>query len=278
MSDNSLYFYKTFASFLEFIDLDLSSSTPDSLLKEVFTLHKYSQNKTPILQNSIVVARDQDNVIGKEGTIYWNLPKDMQNFKQDTLHSIAIMGRVTFMSLPKIKGFIKPLVKRFNVVISRYPELYYDNRLENVQFCNNLLFVKSLNQAHIFAILLSLSDDRLNDVFDRLVDLKFNFDPQAFKDLLKTIKSSLELKENFITTIGGAEIYKLSLDKDKTLIPVTDILLTEVNFMTKPSPDSKYFTYSLEDYYEVLEDRFLFNGQNEPNFALCIKRHLKLKI
>lgn len=68
-----------------------------------------------MLTISIIVACDPNYLIGTEDNkIPWNLPKDLEFFKQTTLNSPIIMGRKTWDSLPR-----KPLPKRFNFVVSR---------------------------------------------------------------------------------------------------------------------------------------------------------------
>lgn len=51
-------------------------------------------------------------VIGKDGTMPWNLPEDLKLFKRHTLGNIVIMGRRTFESIGR------PLPKRINMVVS----------------------------------------------------------------------------------------------------------------------------------------------------------------
>jgi len=51
--------------------------------------------------------------IGKTGGIPWNIPDDMQWFREYTKDSVIIMGRKTWESLPK-----KPLPGRVNIVLT----------------------------------------------------------------------------------------------------------------------------------------------------------------
>lgn len=41
-------------------------------------------------------AEDEEGVIGRDGRLPWYLPKELQHFKQTTLHQAILMGRVTF--------------------------------------------------------------------------------------------------------------------------------------------------------------------------------------
>ncbi len=66
---------------------------------------------------SAIVAKSQNNVIGKGNQIPWYLPADLRYFKKTTLHHHVIMGRKTFESIGR------PLPKRTNVVITR--DIYF---------------------------------------------------------------------------------------------------------------------------------------------------------
>lgn len=61
-----------------------------------------------------IVAVTQDGVIGKDGSIPWKNSEDMRFFKVMTTGTDVIMGKTTYLSLPK-----KPLPRRNNIVMSR---------------------------------------------------------------------------------------------------------------------------------------------------------------
>src|SRR5450755_345984 len=65
---------------------------------------------------SIIVAASENNAIGKNNQMLWNLPEDMRFFKNTTWGLPLIMGRKTYEALGN-----KPLAGRFNIVISRQP-------------------------------------------------------------------------------------------------------------------------------------------------------------
>ena len=69
---------------------------------------------------SMIVAAGENNVIGRNNDLPWNLPKDMRYFKQTTSDHPVIMGRKTLDSLKK------PLPNRTNIVITRSAELPYE--------------------------------------------------------------------------------------------------------------------------------------------------------
>ena len=49
---------------------------------------------------TIVIARAQNGVIGRDGKLPWHLPDDLKRFKALTMGSVMVMGRKTFESLP----------------------------------------------------------------------------------------------------------------------------------------------------------------------------------
>jgi dihydrofolate reductase len=61
---------------------------------------------------SLIVAIDNNNVIGKDNNIPWRLPADQAYFKKVTMGHIVIMGRKTYESMGK------PLPGRTNWIIT----------------------------------------------------------------------------------------------------------------------------------------------------------------
>ena len=62
---------------------------------------------------SMIVAADENNVIGKDNQLIWHLPDDLKFFKRMTSGHAIIMGRNTYESVGK------PLPKRTNIIITR---------------------------------------------------------------------------------------------------------------------------------------------------------------
>jgi len=62
---------------------------------------------------SIIVAMDDNQLIGKDNTLPWNLPADLDYFKRTTTGKTVLMGRKTYESIGR------PLPNRRNVIISR---------------------------------------------------------------------------------------------------------------------------------------------------------------
>ena len=62
---------------------------------------------------SLLVAADENNVIGKDNQLPWHLPNDLKYFKNQTWGMPILMGRKTFESIGK------PLQGRKSIVITR---------------------------------------------------------------------------------------------------------------------------------------------------------------
>jgi dihydrofolate reductase len=62
---------------------------------------------------SLIVAKSNNNVIGKNNQLIWHLPADLKHFKTITMGHTVVMGRKTYESM------MKPLPGRTNVVITR---------------------------------------------------------------------------------------------------------------------------------------------------------------
>lgn len=65
---------------------------------------------------SLIVAMDENRLIGNDNQLPWRLPADLAFFKRTTMGKPIIMGRKTFDSIGR------PLPGRRNIVITRDPE------------------------------------------------------------------------------------------------------------------------------------------------------------
>ena len=62
---------------------------------------------------NFIVAVSEDYAIGNNNKLLFNLPTDLKYFKEKTLNKVVVMGKNTYMSLPK-----RPLKNRINIVLS----------------------------------------------------------------------------------------------------------------------------------------------------------------
>jgi dihydrofolate reductase len=106
---------------------------------------------------TLVVARAQNGVIGRDGKLPWHLPADLKRFKELTMGSVMVMGRKTFESLPGI------LPGRRHVVVTRDP--YW--RADGVQVAHDIEEALTLARgepvsviggAEIFELFMPLAD------------------------------------------------------------------------------------------------------------------------
>lgn len=51
---------------------------------------------------TLIVAVGKNNEIGKNNSLLWHIPEDLQFFKEKTLNKTIVMGSNTFYSLPKV--------------------------------------------------------------------------------------------------------------------------------------------------------------------------------
>ena len=65
---------------------------------------------------SLIVAKSENDVIGRDNDLPWRLKEDLQNFKKLTMGHHILMGRKTFESIGK------PLPGRVSLVVSGTPK------------------------------------------------------------------------------------------------------------------------------------------------------------
>jgi len=93
---------------------------------------------------SLIVAFDEQRLIGNNNKLPWHLPADLKNFKQITMGHYMIMGRKTFDSIGK------PLPGRTSIIITRKK----DFKIEGCIVVNTLneALIKSEDQQEVFII------------------------------------------------------------------------------------------------------------------------------
>jgi dihydrofolate reductase len=107
---------------------------------------------------SIIVAIAENNAIGKNNQLLWNLPIDLKHFKTITSGHTVIMGRKTYDSVGK------PLPNRRNIVITRDANLKIEGAevvgglQQALDSCNPKEEVFILGGAEIYKQALSLTD------------------------------------------------------------------------------------------------------------------------
>ena len=108
----------------------------------------------------IIVAVAKNNVIGRDGTLPWHLPSDLQHFKRTTMGYPLIMGRKTYESIGR------PLPGRDNVVLTRDPQL---------ELPEEKVFI--IGGADIFKLAMPITDTIIYTALEREVEGDVYLDP-----------------------------------------------------------------------------------------------------
>ncbi len=130
---------------------------------------------------ALIAAIASNRVIGRAGTLPWNIPGDLKRFKRLTTGKAVLMGRTTYVSLGK------PLSNRRNVVVSSHAipgvESYrgVEQALEALK-AEEVVFV--IGGARLYAALLERADELYFTLVERTVEGDTFFPP--YEHLLKT--------------------------------------------------------------------------------------------
>jgi dihydrofolate reductase len=95
---------------------------------------------------SFVVAAANNNVIGKDNQLVWNLPNDMKFFKNITWGMPVVMGRKSFDSLGKA------LPGRKNIVLTRQEGWKAPNTVTVKTFDEAIALVKEMDVKEMMVI------------------------------------------------------------------------------------------------------------------------------
>lgn len=136
---------------------------------------------------SILVAHDQQRVIGYKNALPWHIPNDLKHVKQLSTGHTLVMGRKTFESIGK------PLPNRKNVVLTRDKNFKPDG----VEVIHTIDDIYNL-EGHVFIFggqtLFDVMIDKVDDMYITVVDGKHQgdtfFPPYTFEDW--TVASSEE--------------------------------------------------------------------------------------
>lgn len=69
---------------------------------------------------TLIAAVSSNGVIGVDGRIPWDIPEDLEHFREQTIDHPVIMGRKTFDGI--VTGTGGPLENRMNIVLSHDPQ------------------------------------------------------------------------------------------------------------------------------------------------------------
>lgn len=128
---------------------------------------------------SILVAHDQNRVIGKDNQLPWHLPNDLIHVKKLSTGNTLVMGRRTYESIGK------PLPNRRNVVLTRDTSF----QPEGVDVIHSLDDIYDL-PGHVFIFggqaLFEEFIDKVDDMYITVIEDKYQgdtfFPPYTFED------------------------------------------------------------------------------------------------
>lgn len=129
--------------------------------------------KHPLI--SIIVAAAENNAIGKNNDLIWNLPSEMKYFRDTTMGHCVIMGRKNYDSIPEK---YRPLSNRTNIIVTRQknfeaPECIVVGSIEEAiekakEISDTEIFI--IGGAQIYAQSIELADKiyltRVHHIFD----------------------------------------------------------------------------------------------------------------
>nr|WP_157360141.1 dihydrofolate reductase [Caldimonas brevitalea] len=160
---------------------------------------------------SIIAAVARNGVIGRDNTLIWHLPEDLQHFKRVTLGCPVLMGRKTFESIGR------PLPGRRNVVLTRdihwtAPGIEEAPSLQAaLELLKHATKVFVIGGAHVYAEALPLVDELILTEIDADFEGDTYFpawDRHAFDEVSReSHRSSEGWKYDFVTyrrKAGGA--------------------------------------------------------------------------
>lgn len=94
---------------------------------------------------SLIVAMDDNNLIGRDNDLPWRIPADLAYFKKTTFGHPVLMGRKTFDSIGK------PLPGRENIVLTRN-EQFSPEGVTIIHSLDEMLLTKTYADQNLFII------------------------------------------------------------------------------------------------------------------------------
>lgn len=97
-----------------------------------------------------IVAYSQNRAIGKDNKLLWHLGDDMKHFKSTTENHTVLMGKNTYLSIPKK---FRPLKNRINIVLStQEQDENHDNLFWMKSIDESTNYLNKLNNDKVFII------------------------------------------------------------------------------------------------------------------------------
>ncbi len=122
---------------------------------------------------SAIVAKGQNNVIGKDNDLPWRLPGDLKWFKAKTLNRHVVMGRKSFESLP---GLLK---NRVHIVVTRDPEYYHSDIIVRHSIDEALAYAHEQGESEVFILGGGNIYEQTKGLWNRLYLTEVNASPEG---------------------------------------------------------------------------------------------------
>jgi dihydrofolate reductase len=121
---------------------------------------------------SIIVAFDQNRVIGKDNKLPWHLPADLKHFKSLTMGHHMIMGRKTYESIGR------PLPGRTTVIITRQKNFVAPGCVVAGSLDEALALIKNDDEVFVIggAQIFEIAMKKCNKLYTTLIHHRFNGD------------------------------------------------------------------------------------------------------
>jgi dihydrofolate reductase len=150
-----------------------------------------------------IVAQDKKRAIGKNGKLPWRYSSDMKFFKQTTSGNAVVMGRNTWLSLPK-----KPLPNRLNIVLSRTAEIESQPSVLVMRDVESVLALKNYLSCDLYIIGGAKTYEAFQNVMDKWIVTEVpievedadTFMPKDFLDGFQ-LSESIELEDNLVVRV-----------------------------------------------------------------------------
>lgn len=98
---------------------------------------------------SLIVAKAENEAIGKDNDLIWHLRDDLRYFSEITKGHHVIMGRMNYDSIP---DKYRPLPNRTNIVVTRNEDFHAENCLVVNSIEEGLLIAKNNKEEEAFII------------------------------------------------------------------------------------------------------------------------------
>lgn len=125
---------------------------------------------------SIMVARSDNRVIGKDNDLVWHMPADLRYFKETTTGHYVLMGRKTYESVDK------PLPGRLNIIITRQPDYYRECCVVVHSLEEGFALAEKNGQQEVFVLggseIYQLAMDQVDRIY--LTEIKAKFEGDSY--------------------------------------------------------------------------------------------------